>query len=149
MAQSPKGCLYGPPSKGLVGVCAIYSETTVVVASGEKKFCWVLPSRDKGIGMWLVEHTDGHHTSHTCNSRKSRCTRGQRAGEEGRWPNASTPHIEISASWSLLRSQRRPALTVEDSSASAWDQLLNHSWSSKNIHCGKFSDQSLRHESKE
>ena len=38
---------------------------------------------------------------------------------------------------------------LEDSSASAWAQLLNPSWSSKNIHCGKFSDQSLRHESKE
>ena len=30
MAQCPKGGLYGPPSKGHVGVCAIYSETTVV-----------------------------------------------------------------------------------------------------------------------
>ena len=29
MAQSPKGGLYGPPSKGHLGVCAIYSETTV------------------------------------------------------------------------------------------------------------------------
>ena len=29
MAQTPRGGLYGPPSKGHVGGCAIYSETTV------------------------------------------------------------------------------------------------------------------------
>ena len=29
MAQTPVGGLYGPPSKGPHGVCAIYSETTV------------------------------------------------------------------------------------------------------------------------
>ena len=28
MAQTPKGGLYGPPSQGHLGVCAIYSETT-------------------------------------------------------------------------------------------------------------------------
>ena len=30
MAQTPRGGLYGPPPKGHLGVCAIYSETTVV-----------------------------------------------------------------------------------------------------------------------
>ena len=30
MAQTPRGGLYGPPYKGHIGVCAIYSETTVV-----------------------------------------------------------------------------------------------------------------------
>ena len=34
MAQSPRGGLYGPPSKRHVGVCAIYSETTVL-SSGQ------------------------------------------------------------------------------------------------------------------
>ena len=30
MAQSPRDGLYGPPSKRHVGVCAIYSEITVI-----------------------------------------------------------------------------------------------------------------------
>ena len=31
MAQTPRGGLYGPPSKGDVEVCAICSETTVCI----------------------------------------------------------------------------------------------------------------------
>ena len=34
MAQTPRGGLYGSPSKGHHGVCAIYSETTVINLHG-------------------------------------------------------------------------------------------------------------------
>ena len=33
MAQTPRGGLYGPPSKGHHGVCAIYSESTVLLSN--------------------------------------------------------------------------------------------------------------------
>ena len=59
MAQSPKGGVYGPPSKRHIGVCAIYSETTV---SAYALMAWVgyilirleLPPQKNALDPWSI-----------------------------------------------------------------------------------------------
>ena len=70
MAQSPKGGLYGPPSKRHIGVCAIYSETTVK----EWKPCHLFLSTFRALvslvfnnkiwadsGQWFTKNTARSH----------------------------------------------------------------------------------------